>query len=141
MSKATVIKSSEVKAYVWSEMYSSKMLIDQTNSATKNVQVNQGFIPPSTRHPDHWHQPPYDEVYLIMKGAATIHLDGVEHETSAGDVIFIPAGAVHAIENKSETEELVIFTVWSQLPEQGANEVYDRRLADWGKSYKTIHEE
>ena len=141
MAKGTVIKASEVKAFVVDETYTSKMLIDKTNSATKSVQINQGFISPGSKHADHAHQPPYDEVYLIMKGQATVRLDGVEYETSAGDVIFIPGGTMHALENKSQTEELVIFTVWSQHPGQGANPVYDQRLAAWGKSYKTIHEE
>jgi quercetin dioxygenase-like cupin family protein len=141
MAKGTVIQAAKVKPFFVDKTYTSKMLIDQTNSATKGVQINQGFISPGSKHADHKHNPPYDEVYLIMKGEAMVRLDGIEYDLTGGDVVHIPAGTMHAIENKSNTEELVIFTVWSQHPEPGANPVYDMRVKDWGKSYKSIEEE
>ncbi|MDG0810021.1 cupin domain-containing protein [Cohnella rhizosphaerae] len=141
MGKGTVIQASQVKTLYVDETYSSKMLIDQTNSETKNVQINMGIVAPGAKHTDHNHAPSYDEVYLIHKGKAMVRLDGVEHELEPGDVVFIPGGSMHAIANRSDTEELVIFTVWSRLPEPGANPVYDLRLEQWGKSYKTVDEE
>jgi mannose-6-phosphate isomerase-like protein (cupin superfamily) len=135
------VRSAEVKTLFVDETYSSKMLIDHTNSATQNVQINQGIVAPGAKHPDHKHKAEYDEVYMIMKGDAMVRLDGEEYDLTAGDVVFIPGGSYHAIENRSNTEELIIFTVWSKLPEPGANPVYDMRLKQWGKSYKTIHED
>jgi quercetin dioxygenase-like cupin family protein len=141
MGKGTVIMSDKVKTLFVDKTYSSKMLIDQTNSETKGVQINQGFISPGSKHADHYHKAEYDEVYLIQKGIAMVRLDGVEYDLKAGDVVHIPGGTMHAIENKSDTEELVIFTVWSKHPEQGANPVYDMRVKAWGKSYVTVDEE
>ncbi|WP_372631000.1 cupin domain-containing protein [Cohnella sp.] len=141
MATGTVVHASKVKTLVVDETYSSKMLIDHTNSATKNVQINMGIVAPGAKHADHRHGSDYDEVYLIQRGRAMVRLDGVEHELEAGDVVFIPGGSMHAIENRSASEELVIFTVWSRLPEQGANPVYDQRLREWGKSYRTVDEE
>ncbi|QGQ94289.1 cupin domain-containing protein [Paenibacillus psychroresistens] len=141
MGKGTVIKSAEVQTLYVDKTYSSKMLLDQTNSETKGIQINQGFISPGSKHADHYHHVDYDEVYLIMKGEAKVRLDGVETDLAAGDVVHIPGGTMHAIENKSDTEELVIFTAWSRHPEQGINPVYDMRVKAWGKSYKTIDEE
>jgi mannose-6-phosphate isomerase-like protein (cupin superfamily) len=141
MAKGSVIHASEVKTLYVDETYSSKMLIDHTNSVTKNVQINMGIVAPGAKHSDHYHGEDYDEVYLIQRGSAMVRLDGVEHELGEGDVVFIPGGSMHAIANRSDTEELVIFTVWSRLPEPGANLVYDQRLKEWGKSYKTINEE
>lgn len=141
MAKGTVIHASAVKTLYVDETYSSKMLIDHTNSLTKNVQINMGIIAPGAKHSDHSHGQEYDEVYLIQRGRALVRLDGVEHELEAGDAVFIPGGAMHAIANRSDSEELVIFTVWPRLPEPGANPVYDQRLREWGKSYKTVDED
>ncbi|GGD93558.1 cupin domain-containing protein [Paenibacillus nasutitermitis] len=141
MAKGTVIHAKNVKTLYVDETYSSKMLIDHTNSLTKNVQINMGIVAPGAKHSDHNHKPEYDEVYLIQSGRAMVRLDGVEHELEAGDVVFIPGGAMHAIANRSDTEELIIFTVWSRLPEPGANPVYDQRVNEWGKSFKTVDEE
>jgi len=140
MPKGTVVKASQVQTLYVDETYSSKMLLDHTNSETKNVQINMGIVAPGAKHKDHKHNPPYDEVYLILKGLAMVRLDGIEHDLEPGDAVFIPGGSYHAIENRSDTEELVIYTVWSQLPGSGANPVYDLRLEKWGKSFKTVDE-
>ncbi len=141
MAKGTVIKANQVKSLFVDKTYSSKMLLDQTNSETKGVQINQGFISAGSKHADHYHHVDYDEVYLIQKGIAMVRLDGVEYDLNAGDVVHIPGGTMHAIENRSDTEELIIFTVWSRHPEKGVNPVYDMRVKDWGKSYVTVEEE
>lgn len=136
MRKGTVVNAEEVKTLYVDKTYSSKMLIDRTNSETRDVQINMGIVAPGAKHADHNHLPEYDEVYLIHKGQAMVRLDGEEHNLEAGDVVFIPGGSFHAIENRSDNEELIIFTVWSRHPEQGANPVYDLRLEQWGKSFK-----
>ncbi|RKP58298.1 cupin domain-containing protein [Cohnella endophytica] len=140
MRKGNVIRASEVKTFFFDETYTSKMLIDRTNSETQNVQINMGIMAPGAKHTDHNHPTDYDELYLIMKGEGMVRLDGQEYDLSPGDVVFIPGGSNHAIANKSDTEELVIFTVWPKHPEEGANPVYDLRIREWGKSYVTIHE-
>ncbi|MFC5406229.1 cupin domain-containing protein [Cohnella soli] len=140
MRKGNVVRASEVKTLFVDETYSSKMLIDRTNSATQNVQINMGIVAPGAKHADHNHPAEYDELYLIMKGEGVVRLDGQEYDLSPGDVVFIPGGSYHAIANRSDTEELVIFTVWPKHPEEGANFVYDQRIQEWGKSYVTIHD-
>ncbi|MCQ6559410.1 cupin domain-containing protein [Paenibacillus mendelii] len=143
MSKCTFIKASEVKPFIVDEIYSSRMLLDRTNSDSQSVQINLGTFAPGGKQEDHSHSPEFnnDEIYLILKGEGRLRLDGQEYDVSPGDIAYIPAGSMHALANKSETEELVIYTVWTRQPEKGANPVYDQRLEAWGKSYKTIHEE
>ncbi|MDG0793889.1 dimethylsulfonioproprionate lyase family protein [Cohnella ginsengisoli] len=140
MRKANVIRASEVKTLFVDETYASKMLIDRTNSDTHNTQINMGIVAPGASHPDHNHPTDYDEFYLVIKGQGMVRLDGQEYDLLPGDVAFIPGGSYHAIANKSDTEELVIFTVWPKHPEEGANPVYDQRIREWGKSYVTIHD-
>lgn len=49
------------------------------------------------RIPRHWHD--VDEVVLYEGGTARVHLDGTDHEVTAGATVFIPAGAVHGTLN------------------------------------------
>jgi quercetin dioxygenase-like cupin family protein len=55
-----------------------------------------GEIPPG-RAPDHSH--PYDEVVLILAGEGLAHIDGADHELSAGTCLHLPPGFLHCLEN------------------------------------------
>jgi quercetin dioxygenase-like cupin family protein len=140
MSKGTVIRAAEVKTLYVDPTYSSKMLIDNTNSLSQDVQINMGIVAPGAKHADHKHKVGYDEVYIILKGHAMVRLDGEEHTLTSGDVVYIPGGSYHAIANLSDQEELIIITVWPKHPAKGINPVYDLRIKEWGKSYVTVHE-
>ena len=52
------------------------------------------------RIPRHSHD--VDEVVLYESGRAVAHLDGVDTEVSAGDTVFVPAGAVHGTVNNGD---------------------------------------
>ena len=54
------------------------------------------------------------ELFYLMKGEALYNDNGVECTVSAGDVMLCPAGAGHAIANKSEeTVELCAVIVYA----------------------------
>jgi mannose-6-phosphate isomerase-like protein (cupin superfamily) len=55
-----------------------------------------GEIPPG-RAPDHSH--PYDEVVLILAGEGLAHINGADHELSAGTCLHLPPGFRHCLEN------------------------------------------
>jgi mannose-6-phosphate isomerase-like protein (cupin superfamily) len=55
-----------------------------------------GEIPPG-RAPEHSH--PYDEVVLILHGQGLAHIDGADHELSAGTCLHLPPGLLHCLEN------------------------------------------
>jgi len=141
MPKGTVIKPKEVVSFFIDETYSSKMLLDDTNSQSKNVQINEGTIGAGKGTHGATHAAPFDEIYIIMDGSAVLHMDGLDYDMEKGDIAFIPGDTFHSITNKSDTEDLIIYTVWPVKPIEGVNEVYDKRLKDWGKTYKTIYEE
>jgi mannose-6-phosphate isomerase-like protein (cupin superfamily) len=42
------------------------------------------------------------EVYYLLKGRGTMHIDNEEREVTAGDAILIPAGAVQNLVNTGE---------------------------------------
>jgi len=55
-----------------------------------------------------------DEVYTILSGGGIMHIGQESEEVSAGDTIFIPAGAEQWIENTSEGE--LVFTALVSPP-------------------------
>jgi len=138
MGKGFVINSAEVLPFQVSDAYTSKMLVDKHNCGSEHLQVNEGVVKAGCKLPGAAHPEPYDELYVVMKGEAKLHLDEEVHEIGPGTVIFIPAGTFHALENKSDTEDFVLLTVWPFTPEPGGNEVYDMRMKAWGTSFKKI---
>lgn len=76
--------------------------------------------------------------YIVMKGEAVLHLDDETYDVKPGSIGFIPPGVFHSLDNKSETEEFVLLTLWEDA---NNNEVYHSRIKAWGKSFKTIYED
>lgn len=58
----------------------------------------------------HRHSHAAPEIYYILSGYGVVHLDGDEHEVSAGDMIFIPSHAVHGIANPGSVDLEFVFT-------------------------------
>jgi mannose-6-phosphate isomerase-like protein (cupin superfamily) len=54
-----------------------------------------------------------DQFIRVERGTAVAILDGVAHELGDGSAVVIPAGTQHNIVNKSATEPLKLYTVYS----------------------------
>lgn len=141
MARGTVVKVDKVMPFSPPEFkgeYSSKMLIDVFNSGSEKIQVNYGVLKAGCSTPGAVHKPPYDEIYYVLSGEATLHMDGVDYDIEKDTVVFIPGGTFHGLTNKSKTEDFIILTIWPGQPEPGANEVYDMRKKAWGKTYREV---
>jgi mannose-6-phosphate isomerase-like protein (cupin superfamily) len=141
MGKGTVVKVGKVMAFSPPESkgeYLSRMLIDESNSGSKRLQVNHGILKGGSRTSPSAHKPPYDEIYYVLSGEAVLHMDDVDYDIEKDTVVFIPGGTVHSLTNKSKTEDFVIITVWPGVPEPGVNGVYDMRKEAWGKTYREV---
>jgi mannose-6-phosphate isomerase-like protein (cupin superfamily) len=145
MARGTLIRPSQVKPFVTSPKYTSRMLLDHTNSESKKTHINHGtlapgaaLLPPSAHGTPDQH---YDETYIIMKGKCKLVLDGEVLDIQEGDIIFIPGGVYHGLDNTGGKEEVQLLTVWAGVPPKGINEAYDMRMEQWGKSYKTVDED
>ena len=136
MSKGVIVNSWEVKPFVCDETYSSKMLLDDIVAGTKAININEGTLKAGCKTSGGVHGK--NEIYYIVKGEAMIHLGEDTKDIKAGSVIFIPAGVFHSLDNKSNTEDLVILTFWERAE---YNEVYEVRVKEWGKSFKSIYED
>ena len=141
MPRGTVVKVDRVMPFAppgEEDTYISRMLIDESNAGAESLQVNHGVVKAGRSLAGGSHPAPYDEIYYILSGEATLNLDGVDYDLEKDMVVFIPAGTFHALTNKSQTEDFVIITIWPGTPEPGANGVYDMRKEAWGTSYREI---
>ena len=136
MTKAKIINSWEVKPFVLDAAYSSRMLLDDTVVGTHTIHINEGTLKGGLKTGGGEHQ--VDEIYYVVKGEATLYLDGETFDIKPGSLVFIPAGTFHSLHNKSETEDFVLLTFWQRAED---NEVWHLRKKAWGKTFKTIDEE
>lgn len=143
--RGTLIRPSKVKGYVCSDVYSSYMLLDHTNSEATNIHINKGvlkagasLLPPS-KH-GQLGDDDFNETYIMLKGNCRLEIDGEELFLEPGDIIFIPAGVYHGLDNSKGAEDVELLTVWAKVPKEGVNPAYDMRLKEWGKSFKLAEE-
>jgi len=143
MKKGTVVNAHEVMPFTpkgYEGQFESKMLIDRSNSASEKLQINQFILQPGCSTEGAAHREPYDEVYYVLSGEAVLHLGEETCDIGKDTIVFIPGGTFHSLDNKSETEEFILLTIWHTHPEKGVNEVYDLRKEAWGKSFRRIGE-
>ncbi len=143
MTRATHIRPSKVAPFVCSDVYTSKMLLDHTNSESKKMHINQGTLKKGGKLQGSAHGTPdqhYDETYVIQKGHCKLHLDGEVIDLEPGDIVFIPGGTVHGLDNTDGSEDVVLLTLWAGVPPEGVNGAYDLRLKTWGESFRLIEE-
>jgi len=143
MKEGTVVRATTVMPFTpegYEGQFESKMLIDRTNSASEKLQVNQFVLKPGCRTEGAIHGEPYDEVYYVLSGEAVLHLADEAYDIGKDTIIFIPGGTFHSLDNKSQTEDFVLLTIWHTHPEKGVNEVYDMRKEAWGRTFRRIGE-
>lgn len=136
MAKGKLIHPSQVKPYVCDAAYSSKMLLDDFVAGTEAINVNEGTLKGGGKTSGATHTE--NEIYYVVSGEAVLRLDDELHDIRPGSLVFIPAGVFHALENKSETEDFVLLTLWQRA---SSNEVWHIRMQAWGKTFKTIDED
>lgn len=53
-----------------------------------------------------------EEYYYILSGSGTMHLDGVEHSVSAGDITAVYPGGVHGLVNDGDQDlRVIVFSI------------------------------
>jgi mannose-6-phosphate isomerase-like protein (cupin superfamily) len=140
MGRFLVFNSNDVVGFTNAEdVYESRMLIDVNNSGSDRVQINHFTLRPGKISGPGSHPEPYNEIYYFLRGKALLRLGDPPEvfEARPGHIAFIPAGTPHGLENIGD-EDLVILTIWPGPIAEGANELYDMRLAAWGKTFKLV---
>lgn len=127
----------KVKPLLFGEEYESRMILDHVITGRDNViQINHGTVKAGYALGGGVHEE--DEIYYILSGKGKLQLDDKIVDVAGGQVIFIPAGCFHALDNRESDEDLCILTFWRDWR---FNDAYEERIRQWGTSFKTVDEE
>ena len=135
--KPTVVDVDKVMPLSFGESYDSRMILDHVITGRDNViQINHGTVKAGYALDGATHEE--DEIYYILSGKGKLRLDDKIIDVHGDQVIFIPAGCFHALDNSDSSEDLKILTFWRDYR---FNDAYEERMRRWGKSFRTIDEE
>ena len=131
------VEVAKVKPLIFGEEYESRMILDHVITGRDDViQINHGTVKAGYALGGGTHDE--DEIYYILSGKGKLKLDDKIIDIASGEVIFIPAGCYHALDNRESDEDMCILTFWRDWR---FNEAYETRVKLWGKSFKTVDEE
>ena len=131
------VEVAKVKPLIFGEEYESRMILDHVITGRDDViQINHGTVKAGYALGGGVHED--DEIYYILTGKGKLQLDDKIVDVAGGQVIFIPAGCFHALDNRESDEDMTILTFWRDWR---SNDAYEARLKLWGKSFKTIDED
>lgn len=134
---ALQVEVKNVKPLIFGKEYESRMILDHVITGRDNViQINHGTVKAGYALGGGVHED--DEIYYILSGKGKLTLDDKVVDVEGGQVIFIPAGCFHALDNSMSDEDMCILTFWRDYR---ANEAYETRVKLWGKSFKTVDED
>ena len=106
-----VVQRDHCSAFVTKDGSIIRELLSHRNSSIRNQSLAEAIVGPGIRTAAHFH-PKTEEIYYILSGTGTMHLQGEEKTVGPGDAIAIPPGAVHWIEN-GESADLVFLCACS----------------------------
>ena len=131
------VEVKKVKPLIFGKEYESRMILDHVITGRDDViQINHGTVKAGYALGGATHEE--DEIYYILSGHGKLKLNDEIVDVSANQVIFIPTGCFHALDNRNSNEDLCILTFWRDWR---FNDAYEARLKLWGKSFKTVDED
>lgn len=135
--KPVVVDVDKVKPLSFGKSYDSRMILDHVITKRDNViQINHGTVKAGCSLGGAAHEE--DEIYYILSGNGKLKLDDEIIDVYDNQVIFIPAGCFHALDNSQSDQDMKILTFWRDYR---FNDAYEERIKQWGKSFKTIDED
>lgn len=84
--------------------------------ATPYLEVRLASFAPGDRPPLHRHQKELDEATLVLKGQVAYEVDGERVEGGPGDLLHVPGGAWHCLENTGGGEAQIYNVLGGELP-------------------------
>lgn len=131
------VEVDKVKPLIFGAEYESRMILDHVITGREDViQINHGTVKAGYALGGGTHEE--DEIYYILSGKGKLQLNDEIIDIQGGQVIFIPAGCFHALNNRGSDEDMCILTFWRDWR---FNDAYETRVKLWGKSFKTIDED
>jgi mannose-6-phosphate isomerase-like protein (cupin superfamily) len=98
----------------------SHILLQAGDTPTDNLAIAWVEVEPGSRQQPHHHAP--EQAYIVVSGRGRIKVGTETADVQAGDLLYIPSNAVHAVENEGP-EKLVYVSVTVPALDIGA--LYD----------------
>jgi len=93
-------------------------LIPPNERERLDVALAVGFLPKGRKAIPHYHKIS-EEIYYISSGIGRVRVNDETFNIKKGSVIYVPRNKVHALENKSDSEELNVLCVTSPAYTKG----------------------
>ncbi|MDR2047872.1 MAG: cupin domain-containing protein, partial [Treponema sp.] len=96
-----LVNSENVEPFVCDDVYSSKMLTGDEMAGHQVININEGTLKPggTTKGSGRGGVHEETEIYYIIEGEGDVVLDDVPVPVKAEDIIVIPGGTWHWIDN------------------------------------------
>ena len=118
--------------------YVSKLLTGDEMAGFPIININEGVLEAHGRTGGATHEQ-CEIYYMVDVGEDSyVVLDGEHIPVRNGDIVVIPGGTFHWIDNTKCDKPFKLFTLWDR---QELNTMYFRRMADWGKSMRYVKDE
>ncbi len=78
----------------------------------RNISIASGYLKPKQKALPHFHNIS-EEIYYVLFGHGKCRIGEVTEEIEGGDVVYIPVGAIHALENTSATKSMKVLAISS----------------------------
>jgi len=85
----------------------AKIIIDEELLPESPLDAGVFEYPPDTRCPEHAHENGI-EIYFVLDGQLVSVMEGKEYILNKYDLLYIPKGAVHRLENRSNVQALFL---------------------------------
>lgn len=119
-------------------VYSSRLLTGNEMAGCPVVNINDGVLAPYSRTAGAAHED-IEIYYMLDVGEnCTVVLDDKAIPVRNNDIIVIPAGVSHWIDNTQCEKPFRLLTIWDR---QELNETYHHRHEAWGKDMRYIKDE
>jgi mannose-6-phosphate isomerase-like protein (cupin superfamily) len=135
MAKWKLVNAENVEALDCGNGYTSKMLTGDEMAEHQVININEGTLEAggTTMGTGRGAAHEETEIYYIIEGEGDVVLDDVHVPVKAEDIIIIPGGTYHWIDNRGSNKPFRLFTLW---PKQEQNGVFHERLKQWGTSVR-----
>lgn len=138
MKEWILVNPENVRPYECDSTYSSRMLTGDELAGCPITNLNHGTLKAGCNTGGGVHEDV--EIYIILSCSAesAVWLDKDRLPTKPGDVIIIPGGVFHWIENEKCDQPFELLTVWAK---QELNDTYFARLKAWNTSIGNLDSE
>ncbi|NQT22797.1 MAG: cupin domain-containing protein [Candidatus Omnitrophica bacterium] len=87
-------------------------LFRDTGLDIKNMSIASGYLEPGQKAIPHFHKVS-EEIYYVLASEGICRIGNIVEAIKWGNAIYIPAGAVHALENLSSSETMKVLAISS----------------------------